>query len=109
MVWSGLCNLYGHVDELIASKDSALETSTIAPQSSGVEVANPLPPLDRHKDILSMAHRVSKSVEFFLRDDMLLAGPLSIAPALGIVIDALKNQQNYASEIAWLQEALGVL
>lgn len=107
MIWSGLCNLYGHVDNIMASKDSVSEASeTMASPIPGVKVVNPLPPLDHCTDILSMAHRVCRSVEFFLRDDMLLAGPLSIAPALGIVIDALKNQPSYAIEVTWLQEAI---
>ncbi|KAJ5133509.1 hypothetical protein N7448_001464 [Penicillium atrosanguineum] len=110
MIWTGLYNLYSHVDNIMATKGSVFEAyETMAPQISGVEVVNPLPPLDRCTDILSMAHRVCRSVEFFLRDDMLLAGPLSIIPALGIVIDALKNQPSHAPEVAWLQEALEVV
>jgi hypothetical protein len=37
---------------------------------------------------------------------MLLSGPLSIASALGIVIDALNDQPCYAAEFFWLQSAL---
>lgn len=107
MLWSGLCNLHRHYNIITASKGSVLkdfESGSL--QNSGSQGFNSLPPLDHRTRILSMAHRVCKSVDYFLQDDMLLAGPLSIASALGITIDALKNQPSHGPEIAWLQEAL---
>ncbi|KAJ5688728.1 hypothetical protein N7462_003120 [Penicillium macrosclerotiorum] len=53
-----------------------------------------------------MAHHVCQCVEYFLQDSMLLTGPLTISPALGIVIDALKNRPGHEEEICWLQVAL---
>lgn len=65
--------------------------------------------IDQCGEYLSVAHRVCQSVEYFLKDDMLLAGPLSISPALGIVIDSLQNRAAHGREISWLQAALEVV
>jgi hypothetical protein len=47
-------------------------------------------------------------LEYFLQNEMLLAGPISISPALGIVLDSL--QQGYHPQIvAWLRTALEVI
>jgi hypothetical protein len=47
-------------------------------------------------------------LEYFLQNEMLLAGPISISPALGIVLDSL--QQGYHPQIvAWLRAALEVI
>ncbi|KGO42468.1 hypothetical protein PEX1_078070 [Penicillium expansum] len=61
---------------------------------------------NRCGEYLSVAHQVCQSVEYFLTDDMLLAGPLSISPALGIVLDSLRNRAGHGEEIAWIQSAL---
>lgn len=58
---------------------------------------------------LSVAHQVCQSVEYFLKDDMLLAGPLSVSPALGIVLDSLRNRPGHGREIEWVQSALEVV
>ncbi|KGO73692.1 hypothetical protein PITC_039030 [Penicillium italicum] len=62
--------------------------------------------VNRCGEYLSVAHKVCQSTEYFLRDDMLLAGPLSISPALGIVLDSLRNRAGHGEEIAWIQSAL---
>jgi hypothetical protein len=45
-------------------------------------------------------------VKYFLRDKTLFLRPLSVAPALSTVIDALKDQPGYTAEILWLQGTL---
>ena len=40
---------------------------------------------------------------------MLLAGPLSVTPALGIVLDSLRNRPGHGREIAWIQSAMQVV
>ncbi|KAJ5762456.1 C6 zinc finger domain-containing protein [Penicillium nucicola] len=99
MLWSGLSNFYRLANALSTFGVSTTDYNTKGGLSS-------LPPLGYCEDILSMAHHVCRSVEYFLRDDLFLSGPLSVAPALGIVIDALKNQPFNLVEVLWLQGAL---
>lgn len=40
---------------------------------------------------------------------MLLAGPLPVSPALGTVLDSLRNRAGHGHEIAWVQAALEVV
>ena len=90
---SGLCNIYQHLESIpgpVAGYEGSVRGS-------------------RCGEYLSVAHQVCQSVEYFLRDDMLLAGPLSVSPALGIVLDSLRNRPGHGPEIAWIQSALEVV
>ncbi|EKV17055.1 hypothetical protein PDIG_17050 [Penicillium digitatum PHI26] len=93
LLWSGLCNIYQHLESIpgpVAGYEGSVRGS-------------------RCGEYLSVAHQVCQSVEYFLRDDMLLAGPLSVSPALGIVLDSLRNRPGHGPEIAWIQSALEVV
>ena len=98
MLWSGLGHLYAG----LAILDSSMVSTTAADHP-------PLPALGHRRDYLSMAHHVCQSTEYILQDEQLLAGPLSISPALGIVLDTLRDQPRYAREVAWLRTVLGVV
>lgn len=96
MLWTGLCNLYNYAKLLAAGN-----CTTINDESG-------LPPLGHREDYISTACHVCQSVEYFLQNKMLLAGPMSVSPALGIVLDSL--QQGYhPQEVAWLRAALDVV
>ncbi|KAJ5641814.1 hypothetical protein N7490_005814 [Penicillium lividum] len=97
MLWSGLCNLYKHAEFL-----ATIEGCTPVTGETG------LPSLGHREDYISMAHHVCQSVEYFLQNDMLLAGPISVSPALGIVLDSLQHRY-HPQEVAWLQSALEVV
>jgi hypothetical protein len=103
MLWSGLCNLYGVVNLCRQIFDHT--TTPVLPFVSGV--VNSLPSLEHRRDYVSVVHHVCQSVEYILEDETLLAGPLSITPALGIVLDSLRGQRHCASEAAWLRAAIG--
>ncbi|PWY90375.1 C6 zinc finger domain-containing protein [Aspergillus sclerotioniger CBS 115572] len=98
MLWSGLCHLYAG----LAILNSSMASSTVA-------VHPTLPALGHRRDYLSMAHHVCQSTEYILQDEQLLAGPLAVSPALGIVLDTLRDQPCYAREVAWLRTILGVV
>ncbi|KAJ5765302.1 hypothetical protein N7520_004861, partial [Penicillium odoratum] len=97
MLWSGLCNLYKHAGFL-----ATIEGCTPVTGETG------LPSLGHREDYISMAYHVCQSVEYFLQNDMLLAGPISVSPALGIVLDGLQHRY-HPQEVAWLQSALKVV
>ncbi|RAK95358.1 Zn(II)2Cys6 transcription factor domain-containing protein [Aspergillus ibericus CBS 121593] len=98
MLWSGLCHLYAG----LASLNSSMA-------STAGSAYPPLPALGHRQDYLSMAHHVCQSTEYILRDEQMLAGPLSVSPALGIVLDTLRDQPRYAREVAWLRAVLSVV
>ncbi|KAE8371315.1 hypothetical protein BDV26DRAFT_286888 [Aspergillus bertholletiae] len=103
MLWSGLCNLY----RIIAPgmlMPQIIETGELNPSID--EPFESLPPLGHRTDYLSMVHKVCQSVEYFLQDELLLAGPLSVSVALGIVIDTLREEPRYAPEVLWIGTAL---
>jgi hypothetical protein len=105
MVWSGLSNMYQYLGSMIAAESpSNVALDFDVYQVSGVMGTSSS--LDRCGEYLSIAHRVCQSVEYFLKDEMLLAGPLAVSPALGIVSDSLRNRPGHDREIAWLQTAL---
>ncbi|KAJ5927837.1 hypothetical protein N7466_006793 [Penicillium verhagenii] len=97
MLWVGLCNLYKLVEFLTGIRGYV----TITDEAR-------LPPLSHREDYISMAYHVCQSVEYFLQDKMLLAGPMSVSPALGIVLDSLQ-QGFHPHEVTWLRAALDVV
>jgi hypothetical protein len=110
MVWSGLSNMYQYLEGMMLFEIPS--SMSLEPDSLQSVVLKPLSvcnPLDRCGEYLSTAHRVCQSVEYFLRHEMLLAGPLSVSPALGIVVDSLRNRPGHDQEIAWIQAALEVV
>ncbi|CAI7610362.1 unnamed protein product [Penicillium glandicola] len=110
MLWSGLSNMYEYLESMLSFENSSC--GAIEPeldQGSTAEVRGTFNSIDRCGEYLSMAHRVCQSVEYFLKDDMLLAGPLSVSPALGIVVDSLRNRPGHGREISWIQAALEVV
>ncbi|KAJ5383762.1 hypothetical protein N7517_001673 [Penicillium concentricum] len=109
MLWSGLFNMYQHLESVISLQKPSCVALEPLDQSSLSEVMGTFNPIDRCGEYLSVAHRVCQSVEYFLKDEMLLAGPLSVSPALGIVIDSLRNRPGHDREIAWIQAALEVV
>ncbi|PYH90490.1 C6 zinc finger domain protein [Aspergillus ellipticus CBS 707.79] len=108
MLWSGLCNLYNGIVAFESLVLQVIESPFDSTSTAGA-VKPPLPALGHRRDYISMAHNVCQSVEYLLQDELLLAGPLSVCPALGIVIDTLRDQPPYANEVIWLQKALGVV
>ncbi|PYI16587.1 hypothetical protein BO99DRAFT_435314 [Aspergillus violaceofuscus CBS 115571] len=96
LLWSGLCNLY----------KGMFPTSCMLPADERV---GPLRALGHRREYISMAHHVCHSVEYLMQDDFLLAGPLSVTPALGIVIDSLRYQPEHAAVVAWLRAALDLV
>lgn len=96
MLWTGLCNLYSYAKLLAAGSCSSIH------DESGLH------PLGYREDYISMACHVCQSVEYFLQNEMLLAGPMSVSPALGIVLDSLQ-QGNHPREVAWLRAALDLV
>lgn len=104
MLWSGLCNLYRVRDLGHSIFDHA--TTPVFPCISDDEPS--LPPLDHRRGYITMVHQVCQSVEYILEHQTLLAGPLSIAPALGIVLESLRGQPHYAREVKWLRAAVEV-
>ena len=110
MLWSGLSNMYQHLERITKlEKSSCVALEPELDQGSASEVMGTLNPIDRCGEYLSVAHRVCQSVEYFLKDGMLLAGPLSVSPSLGIVLDSLRNRAGHGQEIAWIQAALGLV
>lgn len=102
MLWSGLFNMYQHLESIAPENSCRVAESD---QCSVLEFEG----TDRCRGYLSVAHQVCQSVEYFLKDDMLLAGPLSVSPALGIVLDSLRNRPGHGREIAWIQSTLEVV
>ncbi|KAL4881337.1 C6 zinc finger domain-containing protein [Aspergillus karnatakaensis] len=106
MLWSGLSNLYQLLESTALS-----ETSSRFVDHVSLSKIRHLPHRERCVEYLSMAHRVCQSVEYFLNDEMLLAGPLSVSPALGIVASSLLNRpgNSHEREIAWIQATLDMV
>ncbi|KAL2833716.1 hypothetical protein BDW59DRAFT_179436 [Aspergillus cavernicola] len=106
MVRSGLCNLYEYLKEGIAPIEGS--SSSSVSEGMGISHSDSDPRNNRCAEYLSPAHRVCQSVEYFLRDKMLLGGVLSVSPALGIVVDSLRNRagHGHGREIEWLEGAL---
>ncbi|CAG8030455.1 unnamed protein product [Penicillium salamii] len=98
MLWSGLTNMYQHLEAIIAAQGHNTNTSA--------ELKNEVNPMERCGDYIFVAHQVCQSVEYFLHDEMLLSGPLSVSPALGIIADSLRNRPGHDQELAWIQGAL---
>ncbi|KAL4864109.1 hypothetical protein BDV12DRAFT_189152 [Aspergillus spectabilis] len=107
MLWSGLSNLYQHLECITPFLGPhSDQTSVLEVMKTGISY-----PLKSCGEYLSMAHRVCQSVEYSLKDETLLAGPLFVSPALGIVADSLRNLPGHGHglEIAWIQAALEVV
>jgi hypothetical protein len=81
-------------------------TTPFISSASGVEKS--LSPLGHRQDYISMVQHVCQSVEYILEDETLLAGPFSITPALGIVLESLKGQPHCDGEVAWLRAAIEI-
>lgn len=96
IIWMGLHNLYNYSKLLAAGSCTSINDE------------NNLPPLGHREDYHSMACYVCQSVEYFLQTEMLLAGPISVSPALVIVLDSLQ-QGCHPQEVAWLRAALDVV
>ncbi|KAE8352207.1 hypothetical protein BDV28DRAFT_149242 [Aspergillus coremiiformis] len=110
MLWSGLWNSQKLVSIMVISNSSTPETLETGPVSRLIpRVVEPFRPLGHREDYLLMAHRVCQSVEYFLHDDLQLAGPLSVSPALGIVLSTLGAEPRHAREVAWIRAALHVV
>jgi hypothetical protein len=110
MLWSGLGSLYKHYEMLEGYYSLNLgllnEHTSICEHLGSMKC---LPALEHREDYLSMAHNVCQSVEYFLQDEMGMIGALSVTPAIGLVIDALKNWPNHSEEIQWLHASLGLI
>ncbi|KAJ5164297.1 uncharacterized protein N7500_006127, partial [Penicillium coprophilum] len=110
MLWSGLSNMYQHLESVTSlQKLSCVDLGQDLDQSPLLEEMGTVNPIDRCGAYLSVGHQVCQSVEYFLKDEMLLAGPLTVSPALGIVVDSLRNRPGHDREIAWIQAALVVV
>ncbi|RAL10249.1 Zn(II)2Cys6 transcription factor domain-containing protein [Aspergillus homomorphus CBS 101889] len=96
LLWSGLCNLY----------NGMFPDCWMLPANKPV---GPLRALGHRREYISMAKNVCQSVEYLMQDGFLLAGPLSVTPALGIVIDSLRYQPGHAAVVAWLRAALDLV
>lgn len=105
MLWSGLCNLYRLLDP-----GSLVPDSTTTPVLSSIPgLRDLLRPLGHRGDCTTMIHHVCQSVEYILRQETLLSGPLSVTPALGIVLESLKGQPRFWKEVAWLRAAIDIV
>lgn len=104
MLWSGLCNLYRLKDSGYPVPDPV----TTQMVSSTSRSRKSLPPLGHRRDYVSMVHHVCQSVEYILAEEMLLAGPLSVTPALGIVLESVRGETSCYREVAWLRAAIDV-
>ncbi|KAJ5334588.1 hypothetical protein N7452_006991 [Penicillium brevicompactum] len=100
MLWAGLTNMYQHLEVITPCESFS--------PSPSLELLSGSNPAVRCKDYILMAHQVCQSVEYFLNDEMMLSGALSVSPALGIVADSLCNRPGHAEEIAWIQRAMGL-
>ncbi|KAJ5513387.1 hypothetical protein N7463_002939, partial [Penicillium fimorum] len=109
MLWSGLSNMYQHMESVKSFQNSSCVAPESLDQSCLSEEIGTFNPIDRCGEYLSVAHRVCQSVEYFLKDEMLLAGPLSVSPALGLVVDSLRNRPDHGREIMWIQATLEVV
>ncbi|CAI7657249.1 unnamed protein product [Penicillium pancosmium] len=110
MLWSGLGSLYKHyemLEQFYSLNPELLNEHTSICEHPGSMKC--LPALEQREDYLSMAHNVCQSIEYFLQDEMGMIGALSVTPAIGIVIDALKNWPNHSEEIQWLHASLGLI
>ncbi|KAJ5988067.1 hypothetical protein N7481_003277 [Penicillium waksmanii] len=110
MLWSGLCSLYKHYEmlkKMYSLNPELLNEHTSICENTGSMKC--LPALEQREQYLSMAHNVCQSIEYFLQDEMGMIGALSVTPAIGIVIDALKNWPNHSEEIKWLHASLGLI
>ncbi|KAJ5364335.1 C6 zinc finger domain-containing protein [Penicillium cataractarum] len=105
MLWSGLCNLYRLVDSGSPILDST--TTSVLPSTSGLRKS--LHPLGHRRDYIVIVHNVCQSVEYILRQETLLSGPLSVTPALGIVLESLRGQPHCWKEVAWLRAAIDIV
>lgn len=105
-LWSGLCSLYRHYEGLKEIYHSNSPSNDITNSCKHNESMKSLPELGHREDYLSMAHNVCQSLQYFLQNEMGIIGVLSITPAIGLVIDALRNWPGHAQELHWLQESL---
>lgn len=110
ILWSGLGSLHRHYDMLrgYLSLNPALlnEYTSICEYPGSIKC---LSALGHREDYLSVAHNVCQSIEYFLQDEMGMIAALSVTPAIGLVIDALKNWPNHSEEIRWLHASLGLI
>lgn len=98
MLWAGLTNMYQHL-EAVTSHESFSQSPSLKEINDSNHVL-------RCREYILVAHQVCQSVDYFLKDEMLLSGPLSVSPALGIVADSLRNRPGHAKEIVWIQSAM---
>lgn len=105
MLWSGLCNLYRLVDPNSPIPDPTV--TFVLPPTPGL--GESLPPLGHRGDYIVMVHHVCQSVEYILIQETLLSGPLSVTPALGIVLESLRGQPHFWKEVAWLRAAIDIV
>ena len=99
MLWTGLCELYGVIDQLII-------VARAGEPSDGEYDAHGLPPLEHRTDFLSVARHLCRSVEYCLQKDMLAAGRFVVSTPLAIAIGSLKDMSECQREVAWMRNVM---
>ena len=102
-LWSGMCQIYHHIDRLVEGLTAAgLDLSDLGEDGVAPSTAN-LPPLDKRTGFISLAHNVFQSVEFCTRDTFGL--PFTTAP-LNMLVHILSDHPEYVRETEWAKSQL---
>lgn len=95
VLWSGLCDLYQVIDNVINAG------------SAGGRQDHGLPSLGHRRDFISAAWHVCRSVEYCMQEEMMAIGSFIVASPLALVIGILRDQPQCQQEVAWMRTVLG--
>ncbi|KAL9608092.1 MAG: hypothetical protein Q9167_007054 [Letrouitia subvulpina] len=95
ILWTGMSALYTQVT-IIKMMD---------PSAASVE----LPFLGHRTGFIAVARNILQSFEYCMQDSMREMGPSTLAAPLDIVVETLKDYPQYSQEVAWAEEALGII
>lgn len=126
ILWSGMVALYTVIDQ-ISGANRAIQTpaehrspskrcpictnSLLLPPISLSLVADTmdperLPELSYRADLLTPAHNICQSVEYFMQEEMMVQGPAMAVMPLSVIIETFKHQPIFCKEVAWARRML---
>ena len=114
MLWSGLCQLYGHISNLSSRGVNVGRLYSTESENDPVLCENDLhqsatsriPPLGHRTDFASIAWNICQSVEYCMQDKMLGIGPQSVTVPLQIVVETMKTVPIYSRQVLWAESVL---
>ena len=119
MLWSGLCQLYGHLHilklqgvsldhptahEVPGSENSSDTWASLSPPPPSLNRV--IRPLDHRTDIATVAWNICQSVEYCTQDEMLEFGAQSVAVPLQVTVETMKQAPQYERQVLWAHAIL---